>query len=56
MPRHYLKINDKIISIDSKENRLLKFKSTIMHKLIYHTDVHKRIVINFNYITENGNI
>ena len=51
-----LKINDKIISINSKENRLLKFNSSVLHKLVYHTDVHKRIVINFNYITENGNI
>jgi len=51
-----LKIDDKILSIDSIENRLLKFNSSIIHKLVYHTDIHRRIVINFNYITENGNI
>tara|TARA_R100001086_G_scaffold152726_1_gene81291 strand:- start:236 stop:763 length:528 start_codon:yes stop_codon:yes gene_type:complete len=51
-----LKINDKIININSKENRLLKFNSPIMHKVLYHTDVHKRFVINFNYVTENGDI
>ena len=51
-----LKIDDKILSIDSIENRLLKFNSSIIHKLVYHTDIHKRIVINFNYITENGDI
>lgn len=48
-----LNIDDKIISVDSTENKLIKFKSTIPHKLVYHTDVHKRILINFNYVTKD---
>ena len=51
-----LNINNKKVYVDSLENRLLKFNSTIKHKLIYHTDVFKRIVVNYNYITNNGDI
>ena len=48
-----LKIKDQIISVESLENRLLKFSSPIAHKVVYQTDVHKRIVINFNYLKWN---
>jgi hypothetical protein len=51
-----LNIDNKIISVDSCENRLIKFKSIIPHKLIYHTDIHKRIIINFNYLTKDCNL
>jgi hypothetical protein len=44
--------------IDSIENRMLLFDAKIKHKVIYHTDIHKRYVINFNFIgaDKNGNI
>ena len=45
-----LKIKNKKISVDSVENRLLLFDTKIEHKVIYQTDIHKRYVINFNYI------
>lgn len=52
-----LKINNKEFFVDSIENRLLIFPAQTDHKLIYHTDVHKRYVINFNYIGgKNGSI
>ena len=51
-----LSVDNKIISVDSCENRLIKFKSTILHKLIYSTDIHKRIVINLNYVTKDCNL
>tara|TARA_R100000935_G_scaffold6861_1_gene14906 strand:- start:30 stop:575 length:546 start_codon:yes stop_codon:yes gene_type:complete len=44
-----LYVDDKPISIDNLENRILIFPSYIKHKVIYQTDVHKRYVINFNY-------
>ena len=44
-----LNIDNKEINIDSIENRMLIFNSNINHKVIYQTDVYKRIVINFNY-------
>ena len=45
-----LKYKGKNISIDSKENRMLIFDSSMSHKVVYQTDVHKRYIINFNYI------
>ena len=45
-----LKINDKEVCIDSVENRMLLFDTNILHKVKYQTDVHKRYVINFNFI------
>ena len=51
-----LNINNKPIEIHNIENRLLKFNTTTKHKIVYQTDVHKRIVMNLNYIEqENGN-
>mgnify|MGYP003124075172 FL=1 len=47
-----LELPDKKINIESIENRMLIFKSKIKHKVIYHTDVHKRFVINFNFFYE----
>jgi hypothetical protein len=49
-----LKINKKIIPVDSIENRMLIFNSEIKHMSKYQDDVHKRYLININYI-ENGN-
>jgi len=40
------------INVESVENRMLIFKSKIKHKVIYHTDVQKRFVINFNFFKE----
>ena len=51
-----LQLDDKVISVNSVENRLVKFKSSIKHRVIYQDDIHKRLVLNFNYITENGDI
>tara|TARA_R110000765_G_scaffold183153_1_gene289077 strand:+ start:393 stop:923 length:531 start_codon:yes stop_codon:yes gene_type:complete len=45
-----LKVKGKEIPVDSVENRLLLFDSKIKHKVLYHTDVWKRHVINFNFI------
>ena len=45
-----LQIGDKEVSVDSVENRFVMFPAQTQHKLIYHTDVHKRYVINFNFI------
>lgn len=45
-----LKINDEEIKVDNVENRLLRFNSKIKHKIIYQTDIHKRIIMNLNYI------
>jgi len=39
-----------LIHVNSIENRMLIFKSNIVHKVVYQTDVYKRFVINFNYI------
>lgn len=47
-----LKLPEKKINVESIENRILIFKSKIKHKVIYHTDVHKRFVINFNFFKE----
>jgi hypothetical protein len=44
-----LKINDKIISVNSLENRLLLFNSCIEHKVVYGDDTNKRIIMNLNY-------
>jgi len=51
-----LQLGEKIINVDSVENRLIKFKSLIKHKVIYQDDVHRRLVLNLNYITINGEI
>jgi len=48
-----LEVDNKTISIDSTENRLIKFKCTIPHKLVYSTDTHRRIIMNLNYITKD---
>tara|TARA_R100001440_G_scaffold16293_7_gene27782 strand:- start:6133 stop:6636 length:504 start_codon:yes stop_codon:yes gene_type:complete len=48
----FLKLPNKEIIVGSKENRMLIFKSSIYHKVIYATDIHKRYVINFNYIQD----
>lgn len=45
-----LKINGEEIYIDAVENRLLEFDGRIEHKVIWQTDVKKRIIINLNYI------
>jgi len=47
-----LKLPDEDMVVESKENRILIFKSSIYHKVVYATDIHKRYVINFNYFTE----
>ena len=47
-----LELPEKKINVKSIENRMLIFKSKIKHKVIYHTDVHKRFVINFNFFNE----
>ncbi len=44
--------NDKI-KIKSKENSILIFKSSTLHKLITQTDVEKRIVLNINFFPKN---
>ena len=49
-----LKINGKEHSIDSIENRMLLFPAQTEHKRIYQTDVHKRYVINFNFIGDKN--
>ncbi len=49
-----LEINEKEHSVDSIENRMLLFPAQTRHKLIYHTDVHKRYVINFNFIGDKN--
>ena len=36
--------------VDSKENRMLIFDGDIKHKAQYQTDVHKRYLLNINYI------
>jgi hypothetical protein len=46
-----LKINNKDVLINSVENRILIFPTNIKHKAIYQNDVHKRYVINFNFLT-----
>ena len=51
-----LKVKDKEVPVDSVENRLLLFDSKIKHKVIYHTDVWKRFVINFNFIRNKNEI
>jgi hypothetical protein len=47
-----LELPGKKINVESIENRMLIFKSKIKHKVIYHTDVHKRFAINFNFFKE----
>ena len=49
-----LKNSEKEHSIDSIENRMLLFPAQTEHKLIYQTDVHKRYVINFNFIGDKN--
>jgi len=44
-----LNIDNEEIKVDSIENRMLIFNTNIKHKVVYQTDLHKRIVINFNY-------
>jgi len=44
-----LKYKNKEIYIDSVENRILIFNSSVEHKLIYQTDTHKRYILNINY-------
>ena len=43
------KKNNEEISLDNIDNRIVIFDSNIQHKAIYQTDVHRRILINFNY-------
>jgi len=45
-----LKVKNKKIDIDSVENRILIFNSDVIHKVKYQTDVHKRYVLNLNYV------
>ena len=45
-----LKIEKEIVEVESVENRIVLFKSSVEHKVKYQTDTYKRIVINFNYI------
>ena len=47
-----LKIKDKEVFIDNIENRMLLFPTNILHKAIYQTDIHKRYLINFNFLQE----
>ena len=49
-----LKVDNKEVSVDSVENRFVIFPAQTQHKLIYHTDVHKRYVINFNFIGDKN--
>jgi hypothetical protein len=51
--KNYLKINNKEVAIDNIENRMLLFPTNTMHKVKYQTDVYKRYIINFNFLT-NG--
>lgn len=44
-----LKINKKEIFIKSKENRIIIFKSNIMHRAVKPENNKERYVINFNY-------
>tara|TARA_R100000781_G_scaffold5741_1_gene6274 strand:- start:17 stop:520 length:504 start_codon:yes stop_codon:yes gene_type:complete len=44
-----LKINNKDIKVDSKENRMLIFNSQIKHRQLTQTDTKERMVINYNY-------
>lgn len=50
-----LKLEDGIKTVDSKANRVLVFRSDIEHKAIYQTDVHKRYLLNMNYIEDGNN-
>ncbi len=52
--RTVLKIKGKEIFVKSKNNRLLLFDTEIQHKVIYHSDIHKRYVINFTYIGDKN--
>jgi len=49
-----LKLKDKNIIVKSKENRMLLFNTEIQHKVKYHSDIHKRYVINLNYIGDRN--
>jgi|10_taG_2_1085330.scaffolds.fasta_scaffold99010_2 hypothetical protein len=40
-------------SVQSVENRMLLFPTNIKHNVLYHTDVHKRYVVNFNFFSED---
>ena len=51
-----LKVKGKDIPVDSVENRLLLFDSKIQHKVLYHTDVWKRHVINFNFVRNKNEV
>jgi len=42
--------NGKHTEVDSKENRMLIFDGDIKHKAKYQTDVHKRYLLNINYV------
>ena len=44
-----LKIKDKEINIESKENRMVIFNSLINHRTIKHTDSDSRFILNINY-------
>jgi hypothetical protein len=44
-----LKINNKIITVNSLENRLLLFNTPIEHKVVYGDDTKSRVIINLNY-------
>ena len=44
-----LRFKNNDITINSVENRILIFNSSVEHKLIYQTDKHKRYVLNINY-------
>jgi hypothetical protein len=46
-----LLINNKEVFIDSVENRIVLFPAKTQHKVIYQTDVHKRYIINFNFLS-----
>ena len=48
-----LKIDKDEILIDNKENRMLLFNTSILHKVIYQTDVERRYIINFNFLEED---
>lgn len=48
-----IRSENKEISIDSVENRILIFNSLTEHKLVYQTDVHKRYILNINYYGYN---
>jgi hypothetical protein len=44
-----LKINNKIITVNSLENRLLLFNTPIEHKIVYGDDTKSRVIMNLNY-------